>query len=59
MSGLPFRVVIIDTMLAGVAIDDWNDPAQARRAMAVSSKIAQATGAVTIGVHHHGKDKCA
>ena len=55
--GLPLRVVIIDTMLAGVAIDDWNNPAQAQRAMAVLSKIAQATGAVTIGVHHHGKDK--
>ncbi len=55
--GLPLRVVIIDTMLAGVAIDDWNNPAQAQKAMNVLSKIAQATGAVTIGVHHHGKDK--
>ena len=55
--GLPLRLVIIDTMLAGVAIDDWNNPAQAQRAMAVLSKIAQATGATTIGVHHHGKDK--
>jgi hypothetical protein len=55
--GLPLRLIVIDTMLAGVPIDDWNNPAQAQRAMAVLSKITQATGAVTIGVHHHGKDK--
>jgi hypothetical protein len=54
--GLPLRLIVIDTMLAGVAIDDWNNPAQAQGAMDVLSKISQATGAVTIGVHHHGKN---
>ncbi len=51
------RLVIIDTMLSAIGIDERNNASQARLAMAVLQKIHQATGAVALGVHHHGKEK--
>jgi len=54
--GMPLRLVIVDTMLAGIGIEDLNNAARAQDAMNVLKKISQVTGAVAIGVHHHGKD---
>lgn len=52
---LPLRAVIIDTLGASFAIDNWNDPSQARRIISVLKQIRDETGATVIGVHHHGK----
>jgi hypothetical protein len=54
--GFPLRLIIIDTMLAAFDIADWNDPSQTRRVMNALARIAEETGTVVIGVHHHGKD---
>ena len=54
--GVPLRLIIIDTLLAAFPINDWNSPAEVSRVMDVLSRIAQKTGAVVLGVHHHGKD---
>jgi hypothetical protein len=54
--GVPLRLIVIDTMLAAFDITDWNDPSQTRRVMNALAKIAEETGAVVLGVHHHGKD---
>jgi hypothetical protein len=54
--GIPLRLIVIDTMLACFDITDWNDPSQTRRVMNALAKIAEETGAVVLGVHHHGKD---
>ena len=55
--GIPLRLVVVDTMVAAFGLDDWNSAAEARTAMNVLKRIQQETGAVAIGVHHHGKDK--
>jgi hypothetical protein len=54
--GIPLRLIVVDTMLAAFDITDWNDPSQTRRVMNVLAKIAEETGVVVMGVHHHGKD---
>jgi AAA domain/Bifunctional DNA primase/polymerase, N-terminal len=54
---VPLRLVIVDTMVAAFGLEDWNSAAEARSAISALKKLAQATGAVVIGVHHHGKDK--
>jgi hypothetical protein len=54
--GVPLRLIIIDTLVAAFALSGWNDPSDAALAMKVLSDITEATGATTIGVHHHGKD---
>jgi hypothetical protein len=54
--GIPLRLIIIDTLLAAFPINDWNSPAEVSRVMAVLARIARKTGAVVLGVHHHGKD---
>ena len=43
-------------MLAAFNIQDWNNPAETRRVMKVLERISSETGAVALGVHHHGKD---
>jgi hypothetical protein len=53
---VPLRLIIIDTLLAAFSINDWNSPAEVSRVMDVLASIAQKTGAVVLGVHHHGKD---
>lgn len=54
---VPLKLIIVDTMIAAIGLDDWNSAGQAQKAMNVLKEISRATGAVTIGVHHHGKDK--
>jgi len=53
---VPLRLIIIDTLLAAFPINDWNSPAEVSRVMDILARIAQKTGAVVLGVHHHGKD---
>jgi hypothetical protein len=53
---LPLSLIVIDTMLAAFDIRDWNDPGETRRIMSPLAAIAEKTGAVVLGVHHHGKD---
>jgi hypothetical protein len=47
--------VIIDTMISAIGIENLNDATSARQAVDVLKKIQRATGAVVLGVHHHGK----
>lgn len=54
--GFPLRLIVIDTMLAAFDIRDWNDPGETRRVMNTLARLAEETGAVVLGVHHHGKD---
>ena len=54
--GAGFSLVVIDTMLAAFDIRDWNDPGETRRIMSALGSIGEKTGAVVLGVHHHGKD---
>jgi hypothetical protein len=54
--GVPLRGVVIDTMLASFALNNWNDQSDAAKAMTLLSRITRETGAATIGVHHLGKD---
>jgi hypothetical protein len=53
---LPLSLIVIDTMLAAFDIRDWNDPGETRRIMSTLSLVAEKTGTVVLGVHHHGKD---
>jgi hypothetical protein len=59
--GVPPGLVIIDTMISAIGIENLNDAISARQAVDVLQEIRRATGAVVLGVHHHGKDtsKCA
>jgi hypothetical protein len=50
------RLVIIDTMLAAFALDNWNDAAQAAKTSNVLARIKQELGVTALGLHHHGKD---
>jgi hypothetical protein len=54
--GVPLRLIVVDTMLAGFDIQDWNNPAETRRLMKALAQIAEETDTVVLGVHHHGKD---
>jgi hypothetical protein len=54
--GLPLRFIIVDTMISAFGLQDWNNTAESSRAMGVLMRIMKETGAIAIGVHHHGKD---
>jgi len=54
--GIPLRLIVADTMLAAFGLQNWNDSAETTRAMTVLKRLANATGATVIGIHHHGKD---
>ena len=54
--GVPLGLVIIDTMISAIGIENLNDAIAARQAVDVLQEIRRATGAVVLGVHHHGKD---
>ena len=43
-------------MISAIGIENLNDAISARQAVDVLKKIQRATGAVVLGVHHHGKD---
>jgi KaiC/GvpD/RAD55 family RecA-like ATPase len=53
---VPLRLVIIDTMLAAFALENWNDAAQAAKTSSVLAKIKQELSVTALGLHHHGKD---
>ena len=55
--GVPLGLVIIDTMISAIGIENLNDAISARQAVDVLQEIQRATGAVVLGVHHHGKKK--
>jgi hypothetical protein len=55
--GVPLGLVVIDTMISAIGIENLNDAISARQAVDVLKKIQRATGAVVLGVHHHGKKK--
>ena len=54
---VPLQLVVVDTMVAAIGLEDWNSAAQAQSAVNVLKSIQRETGAAAIGVHHHGKDK--
>ncbi len=53
---VPLGLVIIDTMISAIGIENLNDAISARQAVDVLQEIRRATGAVVLGVHHLGKD---
>ena len=53
---LPLRMIIIDTMISGFTIGDWNSVADTSDAMKVLRRIKDEVGAAVTAVHHHGKD---
>jgi hypothetical protein len=55
-TGLPLRMIIIDTMISGFGIGDWNNVADTSDAMKVLRRIKDEVGVAVTGVHHHGKD---
>jgi hypothetical protein len=55
--GVPLGLVVIDTMISAIGIENLNDAISARQAVDVLHEIRRATGAVVLGVHHHGKKK--
>lgn len=55
-TGLPLRMVIIDTMISGFGVGDWNNVAETSDAMKVLRRIKDEVGVAVTGVHHHGKD---
>jgi hypothetical protein len=54
--GLPLRLIVVDTMMAAFAVDDWNGQSETTKAMMVLARIRDETRATVIGIHHHGKD---
>jgi hypothetical protein len=54
--GVPLGLVIIDTMISAIGIENLNDAIAARQAVDVLHEIRRATGAVVLGAHHLGKD---
>jgi hypothetical protein len=52
---VPLGLVIIDTMISAIGIENLNDAIAARQAVDVLQEIRRGTGAVVLGVHHHGK----
>jgi Bifunctional DNA primase/polymerase, N-terminal/AAA domain len=54
--GVPLRLIIVDTLIAGFQIDSWNDPAQTGKVMSALENVANYTGTTVLGIHHHGKD---
>ena len=55
-TGLPLVMVIIDTMISGFDINDWNNVADTSAAMKVLGRIKDEVRVAVTGVHHHGKD---
>jgi hypothetical protein len=54
--GIPLRLVVIDTALAGFGIKDWNSPGDVSKVTDAMSAVRDATGAAVLSVAHHGKD---
>jgi hypothetical protein len=48
--------VIIDTLISSFGISNWNDAGETSKANKIMKQIIKETGAVVIGLHHHGKD---
>jgi hypothetical protein len=55
-TGLPLAAVIIDTMISGFMISNWNEVGETSTAMKILNRIQKQVDAAVIGVHHHGKD---
>jgi hypothetical protein len=55
-TGFPLAVIIIDTMMSGFTIGNWNEVGETSKAMKMLSRIQSLVGAAVIGIHHHGKD---
>lgn len=55
-AGFPLRMIILDTMMSGFDIDDWNSVSHTSDAMKVLRRIKDEVGVTVIAVHHHGKD---
>jgi RecA-family ATPase len=55
-TGFPLRMIILDTMISGFGIGDWNNVADTSDAMKVLRRIKDEVGVAVTAVHHHGKD---
>ena len=53
-TGVPCRLIIIDTMFASMPGMSLNDDATATHVVDIAKKISDGTGAVTLFVHHPG-----
>eukprot|EP01042_Synura_sphagnicola_P003829 gene3829-4791_t len=54
--GVPLTMIIIDTIAAAFSLPDENDASAATAAMRILQKIHGETGALVVGVAHHGKN---
>jgi hypothetical protein len=54
--GIPLRLVVIDTALAGFGIKDWNSPGDVALVTSAMDAVRNASGAACLSVAHHGKD---
>lgn len=55
-TGFPLVAIVIDTMMYGFTINNWNEVGETSKAMKVLSRIQNELGAAVIGIHHYGKD---
>jgi AAA domain len=55
--GVELGMVSVDTVAACFALRDENSNAEAAQVCSRLQKISDETGALAIGVHHHGKDQ--
>jgi hypothetical protein len=55
-TGFPLVAIIIDTMMSGFAISNWNEAGETSAAMKVLSRIQRQVSSAVVGLHHHGKD---
>jgi hypothetical protein len=54
--GLPLGLIVVDTIAATFGFDDENAASEATRAMQALQRLSIETGALVIGIAHHGKD---
>lgn len=54
--GVPLGIVIFDTVAASFLMKDENDAAEASKVSAFLAHVARQFDAVSLAVHHHGKD---
>jgi hypothetical protein len=54
--GLPLGLIVVDTIAATFGFEDENAASEATRAMQALQRLSIETGALVIGIAHHGKD---
>jgi RecA-family ATPase len=53
----PIGLVVIDTMIAAFAVNNWNDASEVSEVFDVMKQIQRQLNATVIATHHHGKTR--